>query len=133
MKFVVQDFKARVVEDSPRLTFFGADCPEKIYEFYTNVVEADSGYESEKEHVAVICLNTRLSVTGWHMVSTGTLSECTCHPREIFRPALLDALMRLYYAITIPPATQAHPKLTRTLHVASGKLRKCSKSLSSIT
>ena len=89
MKFVVQDFKARVVEDSPRLTFFGANCPEKIYEFYKNVVEADSGYESEKEHVVAICLNTRLNVTGWHMVSCGSLSECTCHPREIFRPVIV--------------------------------------------
>lgn len=89
MKFVVQDFKAAFVENSPRLTFFGADSPEKIYQFYKEVVEHDAGYEAEKEHVVVVCLNTRLSVTGWHLVSTGSLSECTCHPREILRPVIV--------------------------------------------
>ena len=89
MKFVVRDFKAQPVENSPKLTFFGADSPEKIYQFYKEVVEKDQGYEPEKEHVVIVCLNTRLNVTGWHLVSTGSLSECTCHPREILRPVIV--------------------------------------------
>jgi DNA repair protein RadC len=126
MKFVVQDFKAKVVDDSPRLTFFGANSPERIYEFYKNVVEADPGYEVEKEHVVSICLNTRLNVTGWHMVSVGSLSECTCHPREIFRPVIV----RGAYAFVIchnhpsgdPSPSQADEHITRRIREASEML-----------
>lgn len=88
MKFIVRDFKPVSVEAAPRLTFFGADSPQRIYEFYKSVVEVDPGYEREKEHVVVIALNTRMTVTGWHLVSVGGLSEATCHPREIFRPVI---------------------------------------------
>jgi len=88
MKFIVQDFKAVAVDSAPKLDFFGADNPQKIYEFYREVVEADQGYEPEKEHVVVIALNTRMKVTGWHLVSIGSVSEATCHPREILRPVI---------------------------------------------
>lgn len=88
MKFIVQDFKAVAVDAAPKLTFHGADTPHRIYEFYKQVVETEAGYEQEKEHVVVIALNTRMNVTGWHLVSTGGLSEATCHPREVFRPII---------------------------------------------
>ena len=113
MKFVVQDFKAKAVDDSPRLTFFGANSPERIYEFYKNVVEADHGYEVEKEHVVVICLNTRLNVTGWHMVSIGSLSECTCHPREIFRPVIVRCAHAFVLCHNHPSGVMPHPDLCR--------------------
>ncbi|MEO5715979.1 MAG: JAB domain-containing protein [Luteolibacter sp.] len=89
MRFVVKDYKAKPVELSPRLTFEGANTPKKIYEFFKEVVETDPGYEPEKEHVIVICLNTRLNVNGWHLVSIGSLTEASCHPREIFRPVIV--------------------------------------------
>jgi DNA repair protein RadC len=89
MKFIVQDFKAVAVESAPKLNFLRADTPQRIYEFYLQVVEADSGYEPEKEHVVAIALNTRMNVTGWHLVSVGSVSEATCHPREIFRPMIV--------------------------------------------
>jgi len=127
MKFVVQDFKAKAVDDSPKLTFFGANSPERIYEFYKNVVEADHGYEVEKEHVVVICLNTRLNVTGWHMVSIGSLSECTCHPREIFRPVIV----RCAHAFVLchnhpsgdPSPSQADEHITRRIREAAEMLK----------
>jgi len=123
MRFVVQDFKTVPVETSPRMTFYGADCPEKVYEFYKKVVETDPGYELEKEHVIVICLNTRLNVTGWHMVSIGSLSECTCHPREIIRPVIV----RCSHAFILchnhpsgdPSPSQADEQVTRRIKDAA--------------
>ena len=127
MKFIVQDYKAKFVETSPKLTFHGADSPEKLYEFYKNVVEADSGYEVEKEHVVAICLNTRLTVTGWHMVSVGSLTECTCHPREIFRPVIV----RCAHAFALchnhpsgdPSPSAADEQITRRIKEAAELLK----------
>lgn len=48
MKFIVQDFKAVSADLAPQLTFHGADTPHRIYEFCRPVVEADAGYEPEK-------------------------------------------------------------------------------------
>jgi DNA repair protein RadC len=127
MRFVVQDFKVAPVETSPRMTFYGADSPEKIYEFYKKVVETDPGYEPEKEHVIVICLNTRLTVTGWHMVSIGSLSECTCHPREIIRPVIVRSahgfVLCHNHPSGDPSPSQADEQVTRRIKEAAEILR----------
>jgi DNA repair protein RadC len=127
MRFVVQDFKAKPVETSPRLNFEGADTPEKIHQFFMQVVETEPGYEPEKEHVVVICLNTRMNVTGWHMVSVGSLSEATCHPREIFRPVIV----RCAFAFVLvhnhpsgdPSPSRADERVTRRIREAAELLR----------
>lgn len=127
MRFVVQDFKAKPVENSPRLTFEGADTPEKIHEFYRKHVETDPGYEPEKEHVVVICLNTRMKVTGWHMVSVGSLSESTCHPREIFRPVIVRCAFSFVLVHNHPSGdpspSQADERVTRRIREAAELLK----------
>lgn len=127
MRFVVQDYKAASVESSPHLIFEGADTPAKIHEFYLKHVETDPGYEPEKEHVVVICLNTRMNVTGWHMVSMGSLSESNCHPREVFRPVIV----RSAYSFVLvhnhpsgdPTPSDADLRITRRIHEAAELLR----------
>jgi DNA repair protein RadC len=127
MKFIVQDFKVKDVATSGKLPSFGADSPEKIYEFYKSVVENDPGYEVEKEHVVAICLNTRLTVTGWHMVSIGSLNECTCHPREIFRPVIVRCAHAFVLAHNHPSGnpspSQADEQITRRIRDASELLK----------
>ena len=127
MKFIVQDFKVKPVATSEKLPSFGADSPEKIYEFYKSVVENDPGYEVEKEHVVAICLKTRLTVTGWHMVSVGSLSECTCHPREIFRPVIVRSSHAFVLAHNHPSGdpspSSADEQITRRIREASELLK----------
>ncbi len=43
----------------------------------------------EQEHVAVLYLNTRLSLICQEVVTIGTVSASLIHPREVFRPAIL--------------------------------------------
>lgn len=127
MRFVVQDFKAKPVETSPRLTFEGADTPMKIHEFYMKHVETDPGYEPEKEHLVVICLNTRMKVNGWHLVSVGSLSETTCHPREIFRPVIVRCafsfVMVHNHPSGDPSPSQADERVTRRIREAAELLK----------
>ena len=125
MKFIVKDFKAKSVGTSDNIPSFGADSPEKIYTFYKSVIESDPGYEVEKEHFVAICLNTRLTVTGWHMVSIGSLSECTCHPREIFRPVIVRCSHTFVLAHNHPsgdPEPSEGDLLTTKRLVEAGKI-----------
>ena len=127
MKFIVKDFKAKSVGTSDNIPSFGADSPEKIYSFYKTVIENDPGYEVEKEHVVAICLNTRLTVTGWHMVSIGSLSECTCHPREILRPVIVRCSHAFVLAHNHPSGdpspSNADEQITRRIREASELLK----------
>ena len=127
MKFIVKDFKAKSVGTSDNIPSFGADSPEKIYTFYKSVIESDPGYEVEKEHFVAICLNTRLTVTGWHMVSIGSLSECTCHPREIFRPVIVRCSHTFVLAHNHPSGdpspSNADEQITRRIREASELLK----------
>lgn len=65
------------------------DSPEKLYEFWKSIVAAREDYESEKESLIVVCLDTKLKPKSWNIVSLGTVSETLAHPREIMRPVIV--------------------------------------------
>ena len=64
------------------------ETPEKLLQFWRDVIEQQPDYEPDKESVVVVMLNTRLRPYAWHRVALGTVNECTAHPREIFRPVI---------------------------------------------
>ncbi len=47
--------------------------------------------EAKQEEMHVITLDTKNQVISQHLVTVGTLDASLVHPREIFRPAILDA------------------------------------------
>lgn len=57
------------------------DAVELIYEFLNGV---------DREHLGVMCLNTKNQVLNISTVHIGSLNNCTIHPREIFKPAILS-------------------------------------------
>lgn len=89
MRYIVQDFRAVSVDTDPLLNSHLVDTPDRIYQFYRDVVESERGYEPEKEHAVVLALNSRLALIGWHLVSVGGVSEAPCHPREVLRPVIV--------------------------------------------
>jgi DNA repair protein RadC len=46
---------------------------------------------ASQEQFVVLTLDTRSRVIQRHLVSLGTLNSTSVHPREVFRPAVLDA------------------------------------------
>jgi DNA repair protein RadC len=64
------------------------ETPEKLLQFWRDVIEQQPDYEPDKESVVVVMLNTRLRPYAWHRVSLGTVNEATAHCREIFRPVI---------------------------------------------
>ena len=60
------------------------DTPASVAEFLKTKI----GNKTE-EHFVAVYLDTKNTVTGWTLVSKGTMSESLVHPREIFKNAIL--------------------------------------------
>ncbi len=60
-----------------------ADRPESIYWACHEMISLD------QEVMKVVSLSTKLNIVGIDLVSLGILDSCICHPREVFRPAIL--------------------------------------------
>jgi DNA repair protein RadC len=100
-----------------------ADSPEKLYEFWNNVVALREDYEREKECLIVVCLDTKLKPKSWNIVSLGTVSETLAHPREIMRPVIVAnayafAIMHNHPSGDPMPSTQDRQLTTRIREVS---------------
>ena len=67
---------------------FILDTPERLLEFWKTIISEQPDHQHEKENVVVVMLNTRMRPYAWHLVSIGTVNECSAHPREILRPVV---------------------------------------------
>jgi DNA repair protein RadC len=43
----------------------------------------------DREHLFVLCLDTKHGIIGLHQVAIGTLNQTIIHPREVFKAAIL--------------------------------------------
>ena len=59
------------------------DRPESVYWACHEMINMD------QEMMKVVSLSTKLNIVGIDLVSLGILDTCICHPREVFRPAIL--------------------------------------------
>jgi DNA repair protein RadC len=59
------------------------DCPKVIYEFFGPQMS-----HLAKEQVVVAVLDTRLRHIGTEIISVGSVSESSAHPREVLRPVI---------------------------------------------
>jgi DNA repair protein RadC len=85
---------ARVGEPHPFETLYRRaplDKPAAVANFWRTIIEMEPGYESAKEHLVVIVLDTRIFPVGYNLVAIGGLRECICHPREVLRPCVISA------------------------------------------
>jgi len=56
----------------------------------------------KREHFVVILLNRKNKIMGTKTVSVGSLSASIVHPREVFRPAIMDAAAAIVVAHNHP-------------------------------
>lgn len=88
MKTTLSNFVIRLERIGEEIPAVTADAPELLYRYYSEHI-APTFQSPEKEHLHVILLNARLKIIGFHLVSMGSLTEVTAHPREILRPVIL--------------------------------------------
>lgn len=72
---------------------------------------ADIRYQ-DREHFIAFHLSIRHRLLRRRTVHIGTLTTVECHPREIFRGAILGAAAAIIVATTIRPATPPHRATT---------------------
>ena len=58
--------------------------------FWEAEVKKSAAWQDEKELFVVICMDGKNNVKAWHIVSMGLLNQSLVHPRETFRPAVMD-------------------------------------------
>jgi DNA repair protein RadC len=99
-----------------------ADRPEQFAQLWRDVVTTCDWYDAEREHVVVFALNNRLSLKGFFLIGVGGLNECTCHPREVFRPLVSCAaygfVLMHNHPSGDPSPSDADRRLTRRLREA---------------
>ncbi len=84
---------ARIGEPTPeehQASSIALDNARAIFDFWQSVISSKPDFEPEKENLVAIMLNTKYRPKGYHLVALGSLSECVAHPREIFRPVIVQ-------------------------------------------
>ncbi|MDD2708120.1 MAG: JAB domain-containing protein [Verrucomicrobiae bacterium] len=65
--------------------------PQGLAEFWRREIVPAPWYDSEKEQLVVVSLNTKLKVKTFNLVSIGVADQTSCHAREVFRSVILSA------------------------------------------
>lgn len=104
-----------------------ADNPERIAQFARAAMAGAAWYNGEVEQLVCVSLSTRRRITGFWLVSCGTLDTILCHPREVFRTAILTNAASVVLVHNHPsgdPApSEADVKVTRDL-IRAGQIVK---------
>jgi DNA repair protein RadC len=95
----------------PRVTL---DDPQAFYDYFGADFQAQ-----RTESVRVALLDTKYRLVSVETISVGTVNECIAHPREIFRPAIIQSA----FALTVlhnhpsgdPTPSEADYRLTKRL------------------
>jgi DNA repair protein RadC len=116
--FVPAEFKTiRLREcpvDNPKI-----DLPVEVVDFWRKHVISAPWFKDEKENLCVFLLNTRHRLTGFELISQGTLDALLAHPREVLRPATINNAAAIIIAHNHPSGeptpSEADIKVTRDL------------------
>lgn len=84
---MIHQIKASYVRESSET--YSVLSPNDVVSFWRNIIEHEAWYDSEKECVVVLCLDTAKNVKAYNIVSIGTINQSFAGPREILKPALL--------------------------------------------
>ena len=93
---MVLQLKTELAVKEPAINGTMLVTPDQV-EFFLNDLK-----ELAQEVFVVITLNTRNRVIQRHLVSIGTVNSTLVHPRECFRPAILDGASALILAHNHP-------------------------------
>ena len=103
------------------------ETPEEAAAYWKEHVPTHPYFNAECECLVVLILNTRRRIRGHYLVSVGTMDTILCHPREIFRLAVMAGAAAIIVTHNHPsgdPApSEADIKITRDL-IRAGQLLK---------
>lgn len=65
------------------------DTPDRVARYLRERMTTSPRWNADTENLIVVALTTRLKPIGFEIVSNGTLDTILCHPREVFKPAIV--------------------------------------------
>jgi len=103
------------------------ETPDKVFDFFQSEMRSSPRFTPGVENFCVLHINTRRRITGWMVLSTGTLDTLLVHPREVFRAAIVAnsaAVILLHNHPSCDPCpSEADIKVTRDMIRAGQLLR----------
>jgi DNA repair protein RadC len=81
------------------------ETPEQAAAYWKTHIATHPYFNSECECLVVFILNTRRRIKGHYLVSIGTMDTILCHPREVFRLAIMASAAAIIIAHNLCAAT----------------------------
>ena len=120
-EFRVLTLRETVTDPAP------CETPELAVDYWRKNIATDPRFNPDVETLIGLVLSTRRKVLGHYIVATGTLDTLICHPREMFRPAIVANASALIVMHNHPSGdhspSEADIKVTRDL-IRAGQLLK---------
>jgi DNA repair protein RadC len=89
------------------------ETPEQAAAYWRAHVGQHPYFNPECECLMVMILNTRRRIKGHYLVSVGTMDTILCHPREVFRLAIMASASAIVIAHNHPSGVIPRPVLCR--------------------
>src|ERR1017187_4709018 len=81
------EFRILTLRETP--AYGKAENPEHSADYWRKHIDTDPRHNPDVESLVCLVLNTRREILGHFLVATGLLDTILCHPREVFRPAIV--------------------------------------------
>jgi hypothetical protein len=81
------------------------ETPDQAAAYWKTHIASHPYFNSECECLVVFILNTRRRIKGHYLVSIGTMDTILCHPREVFRLAIMASAAAIIIAHNLCAAT----------------------------
>lgn len=99
--FDAKEYKVICLRETPVDTLDGST-PQAIADYWRSVIEPADRFNSEVECMVLFFINTRRRIKGHVWLASGTQDTILCHPREVFRPAIVGAAAAIVLAHNHP-------------------------------
>ena len=81
------------------------ETPDQAAAYWKTHIPSHPYFDCERECLVVFILNTRRRIKGHYLVSIGTMDTILCHPREVFRLAIMASAAAIIIAHNLCAAT----------------------------
>ena len=119
------EFRILTLRETP--AYGKAENPEHSADYWRRHIATDPRHNPDVESLVGLVLNTRRDILGHFTVATGLLDTILCHPREVFRPAIVANAAAVIVMHNHPSGdatpSEADIKVTRDL-IRAGQLLK---------
>src|SRR5947209_2671487 len=101
------------------------ETPDQAAAYWKTHIPSHPYFDTERENLVVFILNTRRRIKGHYLVSIGTMDTILCHPREVFRLAVMASAAAIIIAHNLCAAAHKLCYVTRRFMCshASGVLK----------